>query len=79
MVNTGSPSIFTKLYINDINNIDTYSNDSIKQYADDTCPVFNEINLDQLKAKANKLLLSRLLNNGHRLINSRLIFQNAKP
>ena len=27
------------LYINDINNIDTYSNDSIKQYADDTCLV----------------------------------------
>ena len=46
------------LYINDINNINTYSNDSIKQYADDTCLVINEINLDKLKAKANKLLLS---------------------
>ena len=46
------------LYINDINNIDTYSNDSIKQYADETCLVINEINLDKLKAKANKLLLS---------------------
>ena len=46
------------LYINDINKIDTYSNDSIKQYADDTCLVINEINLDKLKAKANKLLLS---------------------
>ena len=46
------------LYINDINNIDTYSNDSIKQYADDTCLVVNELNLDKLKAKANKLLLS---------------------
>ena len=46
------------LYINDINNVDTYSNESIKQYADDTCLVSNEINLDKLKAKANKLLLS---------------------
>ena len=46
------------LYIDDINNINTYSNDSIKQYADDTCLVINEINLDKLKAKANKLLLS---------------------
>ena len=46
------------LYINDINNIDTYSSDSIKQYADDNCLVINEINLDKLKAKANKLLLS---------------------
>ena len=45
------------LYINDINNIDTYSNDSIKQYADDPCLVINEINLDKLKTKANKLLL----------------------
>ena len=46
------------LYINDINNINTYSNDSIKQYADDTCLVINEINPDKLKANANKLLLS---------------------
>ena len=46
------------LCINDINNIDTYSYDSIKQYADDTCLVINEINLDKLKTKANKLLLS---------------------
>ena len=46
------------LYINDINNINTYSNDSIKQYADDTCLVINEINLEKLKAKANKLLHS---------------------
>ena len=46
------------LYINDINSIGTYSNDSIKQYADDTCLVINEINLDKLKAKVNKLLLS---------------------
>ena len=42
------------LYINI--HIDTYSNDSIKQYANDTCLVINEINLDKLKAKANKLL-----------------------
>ena len=44
--------------INDINNIDTCSNHSIKQFADDTyCLVINEVNLDKLKAKANKLLL----------------------
>ena len=45
------------LYINDINNINTYSNDSIKQFADGICVVINEVNLDKLKAKANKLLL----------------------
>ena len=52
-----SPLLFL-LYINDINNIDTSSNDSIKQYADDSCLVINEINLNKLKAKANKLMLS---------------------
>ena len=51
-------SLLFLLYINDINDVDTYSNDSIKQFADDTCLVINEINLDKLKAKANKLLLS---------------------
>ena len=51
-------SLLFLLYINDINNIDTYSKDSIKQYANDTCLVINEINLDKLKARANKLLLS---------------------
>ena len=45
------------LSINNINNIDTYSNDSIKQYADDTCLAINEVNLDVLKAEANKCLL----------------------
>ena len=54
---TLGPLLFL-LYINEINNVDTYSSDSIKQYADDTCLVINEINLDKLKAKANKLLLS---------------------
>ena len=45
------------LYINDINNIDTYSNNSIKQCAVDTCLVINEVTHDKLKAKVNKLLL----------------------
>ena len=57
-------------------NTDTYSKDSIKQYADDTCLVINEINLDKLKAKANKLLLST---EQWSSANSQLIFQNANP
>ena len=36
------------LYINDINNIDTYSNNSIKQYADDTCLVVTNNNFECL-------------------------------
>ena len=45
--------------MNDINDLDTVlvSNDCVKQYADDTCLINNEVNLDKLKAKANKLLL----------------------
>ena len=50
-------SLLVLRYINDINKIDTYSNDSMKQYADDTCLVINEINLDKLNVKASKLLL----------------------
>ena len=47
-------SLLFLLHINDINNVDTSSNNSLKQCGDDTCLVINEINLAKLNAEANK-------------------------
>lgn len=44
------------IYVNDIHNIDKCSNNSIVQYADDTCLIVKASNLDELKIKTNTVL-----------------------